>query len=1301
MTMLDDAYPLTALQAGMLFHSEYEAGLATYHDVFTVTLRGPYDRAALAGAFAEVVTRHAVLRTSFNLTDFSEPLQLVHAAATVPLAETDLSGLEPDVAAAQLQVWRDEEKVTGFDWSCPPLLRAFVHQLPGDHQPAYSLTLSFHHAILDGWSVASLLTELLGRYTACLRGEPLPVSPLPVTFRDFVAVEREQVAADKPAAFWRDALSDAPANRLPRAPGFPLGETEAIETVECAIDGEVATGLDRLAHELKVPLRTVLLAAHLRALGLLTGEPDVTTGVVTHGRPEREAAEQVLGLFLNSVPVRVRVDRSSWTALVQAVFDAEVALLPYRRYPLFEIQRAAGRSPLFEVLFDYRDFHVYGDLPADGPLEVVGRDFFEQTNLPFAAAFSRSRGQALALVLTYDRNQFPRAQVEQAREHYLRMLAAIASDPAGDPRDTSRHLATDSRVIASWNATGKVYPVGPLPELAAAQAGRTPEAPALWAAGEWLSYAEFAASVNRLARHLRTSGVRTGDVVGVRLERGSDLVITAHAVVAAGAAYLPLEPDYPDERLAFMTADAAARLVITADSLAAGASAIAAHPDTRPAVRVPPDAPAYVIYTSGSTGRPKGVAISHRAIVNRLHWMQDVFPLTPADRVLHKTPFSFDVSVWELFWPLMAGAGLAIAPPGAHGDSTALAQLMADHEVSTVHFVPSMLDAFLEEPELELPALRRVICSGEALSTDLAARCAQRLPHAELHNLYGPTEAAVDVTWHPHRPGETLVPIGAPIANTRTEVVDSDVRRVPIGTPGELRLAGVQLANGYLNRPALTAERFTPDPFGPPGTRSYRTGDLARWLPNGEIDYLGRLDHQVKIRGFRIELGEIEAALAAVPGVRSAVVTANDAGAGPALTAYLVPHNGNVPGDAELRAHLSRQLPAYMIPAAYVQLGELPLTSNGKLDRTALPAPQSARAGVYRPPRDSVEARLATIWEQLLGHAAIGVTEDFFALGGHSLLALRLALRIRQEFGRDLPVATVLTSPTIGQLALEIRRPEDMGRTSPIVPLRTTGDRPALFLSHALGGQVFRYRPLAARLGDDQPVYTIPARGLAPGEEPHHTLAEMADDYAGYIRSVRPHGPYVLGGFCIGGNIAMEVARRLRADGEEVPVVFAVWSSADEPVVRSSVEDETMLMIHALAGGVNVLETVDLDELRALDTDERLVAVVRAAAREERLRPDTADLEQARRYLRVFKANAQALGFYRHQPYDGDLVLLQPVEDPEITPGDDYGWRRVVSGRFAIAPIPGTRFTSIYEPLVSDMAAQMRRWMDRGFTDDR
>jgi len=1320
---VEDAYPLTALQAGMLFHSEYEAGTATYHDVFTLTLRARYDADGLRAVLAEIASRHAVLRTCFNVADFSDSVQLVHRDVTIPLTEVDLAGLDADEAHVRLARWREEEKHTPFDWTAPPLIRTFAHRLPGG---LFALTLSFHHAILDGWSVASLTTEILARYAARLRGESLPAEPPPVTFRDFVAAERAVVAADEATKYWTDLAADAPVTTLSRLPGYPTGTGEEIASIDATVADDVVAGLERAALALRVPLRTVLLAAHLRVLGLVSGEAEVTTGVITHGRPAHESGQEVLGLFLNTVPMRTRLDRTSWADLITAVFATELAGLPHRQYPLFEILRASKRTSLFETLFDYRDFHVYGELPGDSEVDVVHREFFEQTNLPYGVAFSRSReAGSLSLVLTCSVHQFAATQIEQARDYYLQTLAAIAADVQGDPRDTSRYLdGGDALLIDRWNATDMAYRGGLLHELVAEAAARTPDAPALGFEGAWLSYAQFGAAVNRLARHLCERGVGVGDTVGICLERSADLVIAAHAVVAAGAAYVPLEPEYPQERLAFMIRDAATRTVIATSVTAAAAlsdvdvdrvlldteaSAIAARDGSPLFIQVPADALAYVIYTSGSTGTPKGVGVAHRSIVNQLRWLQDAFGLTGADRVMQKTPFSFDMSVGELFWALTAGAGLVVAAPGGHRDSAYLVNLIAEERVSTFSFVPSMLETFLEEPGIaeRLAHVRRVWVGGEAMPPALVDRFFELLPGAGLHNLYGPTETTIQVTWEACAAGQERTLIGHPVGNVRVEVLDSGGQRVPVGVPGELCVGGVQVARGYLNRPGLTADRFVPDRHGRPGGRLYRTGDLARWLPHGRLDYLGRLDHQVKLRGFRIELGEIEAALAAQPEVRSAVVMVRDDGVGLRLVGYLVPDRetpdgatATLPDENELKARLGRTLPEHMIPAVYVTLEELPVTHNGKLDRAALPAPEGPRRERYRAPRDQVEARLAQIWQELLGVPAIGITEDFFTLGGHSLLALRLAVRIRQELGRDLPVATVISSPTIRELAEELRRPEDMGAPTKVVTLRSKGDRPAIFLSHALGGQVFRYRPLAARLGEDQPVYTIPARGLLAGEDPHETLDEMADDYVKYIREVRPHGPYVLGGFCIGGNIALEVARRLRADGEQVPMVFPVWSGADEPVVRSTLEDETMLMIHALAGGVNVLETVDLDELRSLSTEERLVAVIRASAKEERLRPDIVEMEQARRYLRVFKATAHAVGYYKHQPYDGDAVLLLPSEDPEIAPGEDYGWPKVIKGNFTVSPIAGTRFTSVYEPKVASMAAEMRRWMDHGFDQD-
>ncbi|GAB3890704.1 hypothetical protein GCM10029964_062670 [Kibdelosporangium lantanae] len=791
----EEAYPLTALQNGMLFHSELRADSATYHDLFTLTLRTRYDRRALDAALAEVVARHPVLRTSFNLTDFSEPLQLVHGTVTVPVTEIDLTEHEPDEGRRRLLAWREEEKRQQIDWTVAPLLRVFVHRLPDG---LLALTLSFHHAILDGWSVATLVTELMGRYAGWLADAPLPVNTLPVRYRDFVAAERAAVATPEMAEFWQAATADIEPTLLPRQPGYPTGEGEDNATVDVGVDERTATGLAELARRMRVPQRTVLLAAHLRVLALLGGTADVTTGMVTHARPEHELADQVLGLFLNTVPVRVRVDLPTWQDLVRATFEAELTTLDHRAYPLFEIQRVAGRSPLFETLFDYRDFHVYDELPGGDQIEIVGQDFFEQTNLPFAAGFSRSRTGALGLRLTYNRWEFPAEQMDRVARLYRAVLAALVSDPEADPRHSAGLLAAaDLTPEAGWNRTGADWP-GPetVPELVAASVAATPDATALvWRDNE-IRYGALGAGINQLAHELTERGVRIGDTVGVLLERGPELVTAVHAVLAAGAAYLPLDPELPAQRLALMCSGA--RLVVTTaqwrhlvpdgttsvplDSDAVAIGARSAEPVRR---SIPPNSPAYVIYTSGSTGTPKAVVVDHAAIVNRLRWMQQTFHIGPNDRVVHKTPFGFDVSVWELCWPLTTGSAIALAEPDGHRDSGYLGRLFAGSGATTVHFVPSMLEAFLadEEAVAQCAGLRRIICSGEALPPALADRCHELLPTVELHNLYGPTEAAIDVSWHRCRPGSGRCP-SAPRSPTPGCTCSTLRRAVPGRYPG-------------------------------------------------------------------------------------------------------------------------------------------------------------------------------------------------------------------------------------------------------------------------------------------------------------------------------------------------------------------------------------------------------------------------------------------------------------------------------------------------------------------------------------
>jgi amino acid adenylation domain-containing protein len=1050
--------PMTSLQAGMVYHSELGDSPGAYHSLLTLTVPGELEAAALAGALAEATARHGALRTGFLLAGPDGPRQVIHARCRVPLTEHDYSALDPRTAHDRLGTWQRTEQGAGFGWAEPPLLRAFAHRLPGQ---AFALTLSYHHAILDGRSAVALGMEIVRRYAARRGGEDGAGAPATgpaaddaaATARAYSAVadaERAATATPEAAAFWRSALA-GPVTSLPRQPRFPEAGTTGCNSLRWEIPAEVAAGLARAAERLGTPFRAVLLAAYLRALGVASGEEEVVTGVVAAAAAAPDEPGEPLGMFLTTVPVRASLRQPSWAALIAAVSAAERAALRHRASPLAEIQRATGATPPFTVLFDHRPDAYLATADA-GP---AAWELIEETSVPVVASFrGRPDGAGLTLALTYHRREFPAAQVRRLGGYCRTALAGIAADTAADPRPSGPYLAGDAALIARWNDTHHDYPPVTLPDLVAGQAQATPGAPAVWADGSWLSYREFAAGVHRLARHLAERGVSAGDVVGVCLQRGADLVTAVHAVAAAGAAYLPLEPDYPRQRLALMAGDAGARVVVTTSAhagrlagdparqdappalvlLDAEAAAIGARP-ARPLGRaIPRDALAFVMYTSGSTGTPKGVGVSHGGLANQLQWMQRTFSLGAGDRVVQKTPFSFDTSTWELFWPLLHGAGLVVAEPGGHLDPGYLVRLAAGHRVTTVHWVPSMLEGLLGEPDLaaRLAALRRVICAGEALSPPLAERFHRALPHVELHNLYGPTETAVAVTWHRCQPGDDPLPIGRPIANTQIRITDPLGGQSPLGVPGELCIAGCQLARGYLGRPELTAQQFPADPFGPPGGRMYRTGDRARWLASGQVEYLGRMDHQVQLQGLRIELGEIEAALASCPGVRTGAVAVAGGAAGQYLVAYPVPDDPAHPVEGNrIRRHLAALLPPYMIPARYLTLAALPVNANGKLDRKALPAPDQLAPDGDRAPADEAEEALEDLWQELLGPAAADTGRGFFELGGTSLLAMRLAERIAAEFGQRVPLAVITGSATITQLAAWLR---EHGADRPVTP---------------------------------------------------------------------------------------------------------------------------------------------------------------------------------------------------------------------------------------------------------------------------
>ena len=970
-----DAYPLARMQAGLIFHADQFARSSVYRATFLYRLRGKLDPAHFRTAVAQTVERHAILRSSFDLVHSSEPLQMVHARVPAPLEIIDLSAMPLQEQEKELERWFVTEKARDFDLWRPPLLRFTVHDLG---RGTFTLGLTCHDAILDGWSTALLLTEVLTRYNALLEGSDMAAQPPTVNYRDFVALERQTLESAECRRFWEEKQAESAPMAGSIWQAGSGGAVPQLGVLDVPISQELSARLKDFARAAGVPLKSVLLAAHMRVMQLLTGQTTVVTGLEANGRLEQADGEQAVGQHLNTIPFTQCLSGGAWLELAQESFAVERELLPFRRFPYAEMQKMRGGQPLYEATFNYTHFHVFRETERLRQIEILDGYGRELTHYLLKTEFNRDAfTDHLNLDVIYDASRISDEQATRIGGYYLRTLTAMVEDPASHYEWAELLSETERQeIIERWNETEVELPQTCLHELIEAQARRSPESEAVIYEGARYTYRELNDRANQLARYLRGLGAGPEAIVGVHMERSADLPVALLAVLKAGAAYVPLDPDYPHERLEFMIRDSGVELVLTQERLWQATTwkgikglrldsqwpMIAAQSPEAVTCDVGPNNAAYLIYTSGSTGPPKGAINTHRAICNRLLWMQSEYRLGAGDRVLQKTPISFDVSVWEFFWPLISGAALVMARPGGHRDCAYLVRTIARESITTIHFVPSLLRVFLDE---DLPgacsSLKRVICSGEELTQDLQRRFFEKVG-AELHNLYGPTEAAVDVTAWPCSGEESAlhdkrVPIGRPIHNVQIYILDRHLMPCPVGTAGELHIGGVCLARGYHSRPSLTAERFCPDPFSVrPGARLYKTGDLAELLPDGNIRFLGRLDAQVKIRGARVEPGEIEAALMMHPLIdRAAVIARPDAVGRMRLAAYVVPSRGAPLSSVELQSFLEPRLPKYSIPSVFINLDELPLTPSGKLDRSRLPDHGEQRT----------QARLASLLERI------------------------------------------------------------------------------------------------------------------------------------------------------------------------------------------------------------------------------------------------------------------------------------------------------------------------------------------------
>ncbi|MFF0740410.1 amino acid adenylation domain-containing protein [Streptomyces sp. NPDC004111] len=1039
--------PLSYAQQRLWFLGELEGPSALYNIPIALRLTGDLDHAALRAALHDVVARHEVLRTVFGQVD-GVPEQRVLAAQAVDLKLLPEALPEDEVARAVA-----EEALGPFGLHHELPLRARLFAVaPQNHV----LVLVLHHIAGDGWSLAPLARDISAAYAARTHGRVPDWEPLPVQYADYTLWQRDLLGEDHEAAsvlshqldHWRQALAGLPEElALPTDRPRPAVASHRGGTVDLHIDGELHQRINALARAEGVTAFMVLQAALATLLHRLGAGVDIPIGTSVAGRTD-ESLDELVGFFVNTLVLRTDISGSpSFRELTHRVREGSLDAFAHQDVPFERLvedlapARSLARHPLFQVMLALQN-----TAPASLALPGVEAHLLPTGDRPAKFDLDIQLREAptggLTGSLVYATDLFDHGTVVSLAARFVGILDTLTADPAQPVGDIDV-LGADERhkVLAEWNDTAHQLPAATLPDLFQAQAARTPDATAVVFGDDRLSYADLNARANRLARLLAGRGAGPETLVAVQLERSTDLVVALLAVLKTGAGYLPVDPDHPAERVTGLLADAQPVLLLTTGALSPVDSGqvrclrlddreLALTLGELPATDLADgdrtrgllvDHPAYVIYTSGSTGRPKGVTLTHRGLANRLAWMQGAYGLTAGDRVVQKTPFGFDVSVWEFFWPLLEGAALVVARPGGHRDPTYLAELIRRERVTVAHFVPSMLQAFVAEPTArECLSLRAVVSSGEALPVALCDRFHAVLP-VPLHNLYGPTEAAIDVTAFTCEPGAGAgsgggVPIGRPVWNTRVFVLDGVLRPVPVGVAGELYLAGVQLARGYLGRPGLTAERFVANPYGVAGERMYRTGDLVRWSVDGQLEYLGRTDDQVKVRGFRIELGEIEAALLTHPSVaQAAVVVREDRPGDKRLAGYVV-----AAGDtdaAQIRVHLARMLPDHMVPAVIVVLGELPLTVNGKLDRKALPAPDHGAGNTAgRGPSTVREEILCALFAEVLGLPSVGADDDFFELGGHSLLAVTLVERARAA-GVAVDVRTLFTSPTVAGLA--------------------------------------------------------------------------------------------------------------------------------------------------------------------------------------------------------------------------------------------------------------------------------------------
>jgi amino acid adenylation domain-containing protein len=1163
----DGNLPLSFAQARLWFLNQLEGNSAAYNIPAAVQFQGSLNVAVLEQAVGEIVRRHEALRTNFEIVSGSV-VQVINPKPTTIIPIVDLQALPEEQQSATVKSLVTDSAQRLFDLANETLIRLTLLRLAPE---SHVLVVVMHHIIADAWSIGIFIQELSSLYEAFSTAKLSPLPNLPIQYADFAHWQRVWLDGEVLSTqlnYWQQQLAGcSPLLELPTDRVRPPVQSFRGAQQHVEINLELTHQLKSLSQRCGTTLFMTLLAAFVILLWRYTGVEDIVVGSPIANRNRREI-EPLIGFFVNTLVLRVNLEENpSFAELLTQVKQLTLDAYAHQDLPFEKLveslqpERSLSYHPLFQVMFVLQN----------APIEELQLSGLTLTPLPVETGTAKfdllvsveETKRGLQASWEYNSDLFDATTITRISGHFQNLLAAIVANPTERISDIPLLTPTErQQLLVEWNNTQSDYPQNKcIHQLFEEQVERTPDAVALVHQEKQLTYRELNARANQLANYLLSLGVGSEVLVGICVERSFAMVVGLLGILKAGGAYVPLDPSYPFERLSFIVNDTQLPVLLTQQSLLnklpeiraqvicidTDWEAIRKHCQENPTNRLTKSNLAYIIYTSGSTGKPKAVSVIHQGVV-RLVKEANYANLNAKEVFLQLAPICFDASTFEIWGSLLNGARLVLFPN--HMPSLEeLGQTIERYQVTTLWLTAGFFHLMVDERLEDLRPLRQLLAGGDVLSVSHVQKFLNKLDNCKLINGYGPTEnTTFTCCYSITKPQQLidLVPIGRPIANTEVYILDPNLQPVPIGVVGELYISGDGLARGYFNRPELTAEKFIPNPHNKSKVKSqksklYKTGDKARYLPDGKIEFLGRIDNQVKVRGFRIELGEIEAVLSQHPEVRETVVMATqDIPGEKRLIAYVVPIPLQAPINKELRRFLAEKLPDYMVPSTFVLLDALPLTPNGKVDHQSLPHPDTTRLepeDTFVAPKDELELQLTKIWEEILDIHPVGITDNFFDLGGHSLLAVRLFAQIEKKFGKNLPLATLFQAATIEELSKIIRQEEWLAPWSSLVAIQPNGSRPPLFYIHAGGGNLLVYRDLGLSMGPDQPVYGLQPRGLDGKYAPHTRVEDMAAHYLALIKSRQPHGPYFFAGLSTGGIVALEIAQQLHRLGEEVALL--------------------------------------------------------------------------------------------------------------------------------------------------------------------